>query len=132
MLNNTLNLLKNTKVTFTPGQKLKDTLTSTKLKPTKCNAHTGKCYQCEGVDCMRKNFCYPLTCTLCSQTYVSESSRFYRNRMWEHFKSVSSGNRDTAMGGHYQDSHAGDETPDVPFEHKVLRSCRDYPDRLLW
>ena len=126
------NLLKNTKVTFTPGQKLKDTLTSTKLKPTKCNAHTGKCYQCEGVDCMRKNFCYQLTCTLCSQTYVGESGRFYRSRMWEHYRSVSCGNRDTAMGGHYLDGHAGVETPDVPFEHKVLRSCKDYPDRLLW
>ena len=126
------NLFENTKVTFKPSNKLKDILTSTKLKHTKCNAHTGKCYLCKGIDCMRKNFCYQLTCTLCSQTYVGESGRFYRNRMWEHFKSVSSGNRDTAMGGHYQDSHAGDETPDVPFEHKVLRSCRDYPDRLLW
>ena len=44
-----------------PGDKLKDILTSTKLKPTKFNAHVGKCYLCEGVDCMRKNFCYQLT-----------------------------------------------------------------------
>ena len=35
------------------------------------------------------------------------------------------------MGGHYQESHAEIETPEVPFEHKVLRSCRDYPDRLI-
>ena len=125
------NLFKNTRVTFKPGDKLKDILTSTKLKPTKCNAHVGKCYLCEGVDCMRKNFCYQLTCTECSQTYVGESGRFYRNRMWEHFKSVKGCNRDTAMGGHYQESHAEIETPEVPFEHKVLRSCRDYPDRLI-
>ena len=125
------NMFKNTKVTFKPGDKLKDILTSTKLKPTKCNAHVGKCYLCEGVDCMRKNFCYQLTCTECSQTYVGESGRFYRNRMWEHFKSVKGCNRDTAMGGHYQESHAEIETPEVPFEHKVLRSCRDYPDRLI-
>ena len=124
-------MFKNTRVTFEPGDKLKDILTSTKLKPTKCNAHVGKCYLCEGVDCMRKNFCYQLTCTECSQTYVGESGRFYRNRMWEHFKSVKGCNRDTAMGGHYQESHAEIETPEVPFEHKVLRSCRDYPDRLI-
>ena len=114
-----------------PPPPLKDILTSTKLKPTKCNAHVGKCYLCEGVDCMRKNFCYQLTCTECSQTYVGESGRFYRNRMWEHFKSVKGCNRDTAMGGHYQESHAEIETPEVPFEYKVLRSCRDYPDRLI-
>ena len=125
------NLFENTRVTFKPGSKLKDVLTSTKLKPTKCNAHAGKCYLCEGVNCMKKNFCYLLTCTECSQTYVGESGRFYRNRMWEHYKSVKSGNRDTAMGSHYQDSHADIETPDVPFEHKVLRSCKDYPDRLI-
>ena len=94
----------------------RDILTSTKLKPTKCNAHVRKCYLCEGVDCMRKNFCYQLTCTECSQTYVGESGRFYRNRMWEHFKSVKGCNRDTAMGGHYQESHAEIETPEVPFE----------------
>ena len=29
-------------------------------------------------------------------------------------------NRDTAMRGHYQESHAEIETPEVPFEHKVL------------
>ena len=124
-------LFTNTKVTFKPGDKLKDILTSTKLKPTKCNAHAGKCYLCEGVDCMRKNFCYQLTCTECSQTYVGESGRFYRNRMWEHYKSVTGVNGATAMGSHYQESHAEIAIPEVPFEHKILRVCRDYPDRLI-
>ena len=72
-----------------------------------------------------------LSKTECSQTYVGESGHSYRNRMWENFKSVKGCNIDTAMGGHYQESHAEIETPEVPFEQKVLRSCRDYPDRLI-
>ena len=51
--------------------------------------------------------------------------------MWEHYRSVIGGNRATAMGGHYQESHAEIEIPEVPFEHKVLRAYRDYPDRLI-
>ena len=125
------NMYENTKVTFRPGDKLKDILTSTKLRPTKCNAHEGKCYLCDGVGCMRKSFCYLLKCTVCSQTYVGESGRFYRNRMWEHYQSVEGGNKATAMGSHYLENHSEIEAPERPFEHQALRFCRDFPDRLI-
>ena len=125
-------MLKNTRVIFKPGNKLKNHLTRTALNPTQCNRRSEKtCYDC-GLSCMVKNVVYQLTCTLCSETYVGETGRFKRSRCWEHFKSARDGKRDTAMGRHYLQHHRDTPFPERPFDFEVLRKCKDFTDRMLW
>ncbi len=128
----TNNLLDNTKVTFLPDNKLKDTLSKSALRTTKCNKQSDStCYDCNQL-CMKKNITYQLKCNLCDKKYVGETGRFKRNRCWEHYKSVINSNRSTAMGKHYLEDHPQATIPDHPFEFTVLKTCKDYTDRMIW
>ena len=125
-------LLNKTRVIFTPGDKLKDTLCSTKIHPTKCNGQKDKCYLCDNSNCMRKNVCYKLECNLCGDAYIGETKRHFRVRMREHYNgAISHSDKTSAMGGHYKEMHP-EVTPVEPFSHQILQSCSDHVDRLLY
>ena len=126
-------LLATTRVIFTPGKKLKDTLTKSSLLPTKCNKkNDNTCYSCDD-KCMAKNLCYELTCNICYQKYDGETGRCKRHRIWEHFKSAQNKNSATAMGRHYSTHHptVNIEHGDRPFEAEVLAKCKDFVERQL-
>ena len=125
-------ILQNTRVCFKTDKKLKEIVSRSALLPTPCNKQSDRtCYQC-GDYCMVKNVVYLLTCSLCQQKYTGETGRCKRTRCWEHFKSVKNNKDSTAMGKHYQTHHDGEDAPINPFDFKILKVCRDYPDRMLW
>ena len=124
-------LLEMTKVTFTPGRKLKEVLTRSCLKPTKCNnqSHT-TCYDCDDT-CMTKNICYQLTCDVCEHRYIGETGKFKRNRTWQHYKSVNNSNEATGMGRHYNDKHPSVDISNKPFKVQIMQKCKDFVDRQI-
>ncbi len=125
-------LLENTKVSFTSGKRLVDSLTKSSLQHTQCNKQSdSKCYQCDKT-CMVKNICYQLKCNICDKRYIGETGRMKRKRNWEHFRSVHDKTRDTAMGKHYLAEHPYTPAPKDPFEFTVKQRCRDFVDRQLW
>lgn len=124
-------LLETTRVVFTPGRKLKDVLTKSSLHPTKCNKmNDTKCYQCDK-QCMSKNICYQLMCSICQQHYLGETGRFKRNRIWEHYRSVINKDDKTAMGRHYKTHHATAVIGEQPFEVEVVKKCKDFVERQI-
>ncbi len=36
------------------------------------------------------------------------------------------------MGGHYKEDHGSDIIPDLPFDTKIVQSCKDWVDRKIW
>jgi hypothetical protein len=124
-------LLETTRVVFTPGRKLKDVLTKSSLHHTKCNKmNDTKCYQCDK-QCMSKNICYQLMCSICQQHYLGETGRFKRNRIWEHYRSVINKDDKTAMGRHYKTHHATAVIGEQPFEVEVVKKCKDFVERQI-
>ena len=126
-------LLSRTRVVFRSGTKLQQHFSRSALLPTTCNAR-GFCYDCDDF-CMRKNFVYLIKCALCQgEEYVGQSGRMKRMRCNEHFKSVKFKTNNTAIGKHFLNMHPDLAIDDTckPFEFKILKTCKDYPDRLLW
>ena len=74
---------------------------------------------------------YLLECSLCSEIYVGETARPFRERTREHHLSIRN-KEDKAFGLHYKVSHKGQAVPSQPFKASLLRSCKDEPDRKLW
>ena len=125
-----------TRVIFIPGPKLTDKLIRSKLNPQKCNSRPNKCYVClsqeNATQCMVKDFVYSLKCNLCEAEYVGESGRRFKDRMAEHFRSVTKCDTTGAMGAHYLKHHPNENIPDLPFTCKLIRKCEDFVNRKAW
>ena len=113
-------------VIFTPGKKLKDLLCSSRPydKP-KCTTRNCKICAClvNDVNCTVKFPVYLITCLLCQETYVGESSRSLYDRLNEHLRFATSPDnrsyRDEAFAVHYRQYHHG-QAPQLSF--KLLKS----------
>ena len=126
------------RVVFKPGTTLKQSLVKTKFNPTKCTSRSLEtCNLCQQYgrykykDCETKSVVYLLECSLCSEIYVGETARPFRERTREHHLSIRN-KEDKAFGLHYKVSHKGQAVPSLPFKASLLRSCKDEPDRKLW
>ena len=74
---------------------------------------------------------YLLECSLCSEIYVGETARPFRERTREHHLSIRN-KEEKAFGLHYKVSHKGQAVPSLPFKASLLRRCKDEPDWKLW
>ena len=126
------------RVVFKPGTTLKQSLVKTKFNPTKCTSRSLEtCNLCQQYgrykykDCETKSVVYLLECSLCSEIYVGETARPFRERTREHQLSIRN-KEEKAFGLHYKVSHKGQAVPSLPFKASLLRSCKDEPDRKLW
>ena len=111
---------------FTPGRKLKDLLCSSRPydKP-KCMTRNCKICAClqDDVSCTVKHPVYLITCLLCQEQYVGESSRTLHDRLSEHLRFATSPDnknyKDEALAVHYRQYHHG-QIPQLSF--KLLNS----------
>ena len=128
-------LLEKTRVVFKSGNTLKQTLVSTKLRPTKCNKQNiNTCTTCDldkSKICMNKNLVYELKCNICQETYVGETCRHLRTRVREHYLDSQHGRG--PMGGHFKNNHPSVDVQGRTFDANIIKSnCRDWVDRKLW
>ena len=110
-------------VIFLPGIKLKDIFCASRPYDRRQCFNT-KCQICpkistERIDCTKMCPIYKITCNLCSEFYVGESSRSLHDRLGEHLRFAGnpscSSYKDEAFAEHYRDFHSG-QPPDLTFE----------------
>lgn len=110
-------------VVFLPGIKLKDLFCSSRPHD-KRHCTISSCQICpkittERVDCSKICPIYRITCNLCCQFYVGESSRSLHERLGEHLRYASNPTcnsyKDEALAIHYKEHHPG-LSPDLMFE----------------
>ena len=113
-------------VIFLPGKKLRDLFCSSRpYDRRKCNITNCQiCTKLQGnVDCSTTGAVYQITCKLCGEIYIGETSRSLHDRLGEHFRYARSPTtqsyKDEAMAFHYRENHSGCE-PDLSF--KLLRT----------
>ena len=101
-------------VTFTPGRKLQDIFCKSRpLDGLKCTSNN--CNICQmledNVSYETSHPVYMITCNLCNEVYIGESSRTLSHRLSEHLRYARNPNstnyRDEALAVHYRDQHAG-------------------------
>ena len=101
-------------VTFTPRRKLQDIFcTSKPFDGSKCTSNN--CNICQmledNVNCETSHPVYMITCNLCNEVYIGESSRTLSHKFSEHLRYARNPNstsyRDEALAVHYRDQHAG-------------------------
>ena len=101
-------------VTFTPGRKLQDIFCKSRpLDGSKCTSNN--CNICQmledNVNCETSHPVYMITCNLCNEVYIGESSRTLSHRLSEHLRYARNPNstsyRDEALAVHYRNQHAG-------------------------
>ena len=113
----------NVKVVFLPGRKLRNIFCSSRpYDHPKCLST--RCEICprittKGKNCLVKNIVYRVTCNICKQTYIGESSRSAHQRLGEHLRYArhpkTKSNGEQALAVHYLTHHSDDE-PDLSFD----------------
>ena len=110
-------------VVFLPGIKLKDLFCASRpLDKRQCiqsNCQVCPKISTERVDCSKVCPIYKITCNLCEQHYVGESSRSLHDRLGEHLRFASNPTspsyKEEAFALHYNTHHPG-HSPDLTFE----------------
>ena len=110
-------------VVFLPGIKLKDLFCASRpLDKRQCIQNN--CQICpkiatERVDCSKICPIYKITCNLCEQFYVGESSRSLHDRLGEHLRFANNPTcpsyKEEALALHYNAHHSG-QSPNLTFE----------------
>ena len=124
-------------VIFTPGKKLRELFCSSRPHDRrKCTL--SNCKICPKItddrDCSIACPIYQITCKLCDERYVGESSRTLHDRMSEHLRFATNPTcvsyKEEAMAVHYSEHHAGKD-PDLCFElleterNTILRKIKE-------
>ena len=112
------------RVVETPGRRLRDVLTDSRpLDKRVCSKNN-----CEAKrdlvkgSCITKRVVYQITCKLCDQKYVGETSRPLHDRYYEHYRSAANPTaasyKDKPLGKHHRELHADISKPNL--ELKIL------------
>ena len=116
-------------VIFVPGTKLRDILCSSRPldKPGCSLPHCKICDLLEDdVNCNTSCPVYQITCGLCNELYIGESSRTLHDRLSEHLRCASNPNKpsykEEALATHYREFHPG-TSPSLSF--KLLHTERN-------
>ena len=121
---------------FKSGNTLKQTLVSTKMRPTVCNKQNmDTCNTCslnKSHICMKKNVIYELKCSICKEQYVGETcTRHLRTRVREHYLDVQ--HKRGPLGNHFNTNHQSADIPHQPFDINILKGdCKDWVERKIW
>ena len=110
------------KVIFKPGTKLKEIFCSSRPHDKQI-CPSANCKICpnlpEGCNCQVQCPIYRITCEICGERYIGESSRSIHDRLSEHLRFATSpltpSYKDEAMAIHYQDKHS-EVKPELKFE----------------
>ena len=116
-------------VVFLPEVKLKDLFCASrpldKRQCTKTNCQICSRISTERVDCSKVCPIYKITCNLCEQFYVGESSRSLHDRLGEHLRFASNPTgpsyTEETFADHYRVHHPG-QSPDLTFELSGLET----------
>ena len=110
-------------VVFLPGRKLRSIFCSSRpYDHPKCLST--RCEICprittKGKNCLVKNIVYRVTCNICNETYIGESSRSAHQRLGEHLRyarhPTTKSNSEQALAVHYVTHHNNAE-PDLSFD----------------
>ena len=113
----------NLRVIFLPGRKLRNLFCSSRPYDHKKCLNT-KCDICprittKGKNCLVKNIVYKITCNICKDTYIGETSRTAHHRLGEHMRYAkhpkTKSNCEQALAIHYTNNHC-DVQPDLAFD----------------
>ena len=107
------------RLTNTPGLTLRKLSTK---KQQRTNATCNKRTCPAPTICQRTNIVYEATCNICQQTYIGQTTRRLHERAREHMTAATNGQRSSALGEHYADTHPN-ATPDLSF--KILKQNND-------
>ena len=119
----------NISIAWKSGRTLANTLIRSSLDPPPCpRGHRKTCHTCNsGLEgrCHIKNTVYKITCTLCSHTYIGETTRQIRTRFMEHLGNARRKEQGKHLGEHTKEHHSDSQITDTTFTIEILHICKD-------
>ena len=104
----------------------------TPFTPRPCHSKCSSCATAESSnDCKARLVVYLLSCSVCGDQYVGQTSCELHERLSQHVYAVKKGDNDLTISTHFIENHSNVDIAERKFSSKILRKCRDFASMMI-